>query len=327
MCKPSKTGQPAVFGCAGPKSAYTPAQGASLKSGASVAGPLTSMTRLLAGLCICLFLGACATSPPAGRAQLTAPKAVSEVYSDLNIKLMLATTPDAERSCADPACAARTQFDRRVAHVGGLLADAANHLYPDLRGRIERFEFAVADKAEPGTASTASGRVIVLRPVSTIAPNDEALGFIMGREIGHVVAQHHDENAAAGFIVSAMAQVFAPLLNFARAIATIVSSISAAGATSSTATNVAMAAASIAGSRVLVSAYKPQQRVEADAIAVDLLAHIGYDARSISTAFASVDLGSQPTNWVLDLRNSVNRLAASVPAATAAAPEALVLAR
>jgi len=294
--------------------------------------PLAYMTRLLAALFVTLFLAACASSPHTGRTQFAAPKSVSEAYSELNMQLMLVATPESEHPCADPdpGCESRRQFDRRVIHVGALLAEAANHLYPDLPGRIAGFEFTVADKNEPGTASTASGRIVLLRPVSAFTPKDEALAFIMGREIGHVVAQHHDENAATGLIVSAIAQILAPVLNFARIIATLVSGASTTGVATSTAANAAVTAASIAGSRVLVSAYKPQQREEADAIAVKLLARIGYDSGSVSSAFASVDLGSPPTSWVLDLRNSVNRLSANTPAiaaSRAAAPDAIVLAR
>lgn len=288
------------------------------------------MTRLLAALFVALFLGACASSPHTGRTQFAAPKPVSEAYSELSMQLMLVATPEAQHPCADPGCDSRTQFDRRVVHVGALLADAANHLYPDLPGRIAGFEFTVTDKNEPGTASTASGRIVLLRPVSAFTPNDEALAFIMGREIGHVVAQHHDENAATGLIVSAIARLLAPVLNFARIIVTLISGATTTGVATSSAANAAVTAASIAGSRVLVSAYKPQQREEADAIAVNLLARIGYDAGSVSRAFASVDLGSPPTSWVLDLRNSVNRLSANTPAiaaSRAAAPDAMVLAR
>ena len=110
----------------------------------------------------------------------------------------------------------------------------------------------------------------------------------------------------------------------------LVSGAAPTGVATSPAANAAVTAASIAGSRVLVSAYKPQQREEADAIAVKLLARIGYDSGSVSSAFASVDLGSPPTSWVLDLRNSVNRLSANTPAiaaSRAAAPDAIVLAR
>jgi len=261
----------------------------------------------LAGLllaCIVIVLGGCASTPNSGHAQWAVPPPVSELYSQANLQFLLVTVPDEQGGCAESECLKRAEFDKRVARTGAMLAGAAFEAYPGLAERIARFDFSVADKAEPGTASTAAGRVVVLRPVSSLAPAEEALGFIIGREIGHVVAQHHEENTAVNLIISAVATVIAPIAGVAKLLALIFSGTTSAAASAS------VSAASFAGSRAVIESYRPRQRDEADRIAMNLLAPLGYDARAVAAGFAQTDLQTPPTKWMLDLRASVDRVAA-----------------
>lgn len=278
------------------------------------APPLRAMNKLPAVLCACAILGGCASSPHDGRAQLTVPTPMSAVYSEVNLQLMLVTRADAPNRCIDPVCALWDGFDQRVTRIGPDLAKAAYEHYPDLRGRVNNFEFIVADKSEPGTVSTSMGRIIILRPVSALAPTDAALAFIVARELGHVVAKHHEENVAAALIVSGLMQIIAPVTSLARVFSNFfVAGTASTSASASAAANATVTASSFVGSRVLVTAYKPMQRDEADAIAMKLLAHLGYDVSAVVAAFAPVNLKSPATEWTSGLRTSVERLSAQSP--------------
>lgn len=265
-----------------------------------------------AALAICTILGACASNPHSERAQLTAPTFVSAVYSDTSLRLMLAVAPNALGACEQSACPDRVAFDQRVAETGARLSEAAFRLYPQLADRIPGFRFSVEDKADPATASTANGLVVVMRGASSLAPDDETLAFLMAREIGHVVAGHHEETTGASLVVSALSTLFLPVANVAKVLGTLFSGVSTAAA------SVSVTAASFAGSRALAEAYRPRQREEADDIAVELLVERGFDGGAIARGFARVDLSAPPTRWVGDLRASVQRIALQAARAEAA---------
>lgn len=272
---------------------------------------MPAMNKLIAVPCACVILGGCAAAPHDGRARLTAPTPMSAVYSEMNMQLRLVTIADVPNRCTEPGCSAPDGFDQRVARIGPELAKSAYQLYPDLGSRVKNFEFIIADKSEPGTVSNSSGRIVILRPVNSLAPTDAAFAFIAAREIGHVVAKHHEENTATSLIVSGLAQILAPVANLARAFTNFfLPGTATVSASATVLANVSVTATSFVGSRVLVTAYKPMQRDEADAIAMKLLARLGYDAPTVAAAFASVDLKSPATDWTSDLRVSVQRLSA-----------------
>jgi predicted Zn-dependent protease len=289
--------------------------------------PTPAVTKLFAVLCACVILAGCATSTRDGLSQSLVPAPLSAVYSDVNMQLKLVAIADDRNRCTGPGWSASGSIEKRVARIGPDLAAAAFQLYPELGSRIERFDFIIADKAEPGTVSNSSGRIVILRPVDGLAPTDTALAFVMAREIGHVVAMHHDENTAASLIVSGLAQIFLPVANVARLISKLFLSGSAVvGSSATTAAGASVTATSFVGSRVVITAYRPKQRDEADQIAMNLLARLGYDALAVATAFDKVDRKSPATEWMSHLWASVDRLAAPsllppaiLPQATASA--------
>ena len=266
---------------------------------------------LLAG---CTFLGACTTNPHSDRAVLAAPTSLSDTYTQVNLSLRLATSLDLHEACDLSGCIENTQFDERVSRIGARLAAMAYQKYPDLSGRVAGFEFSVIDKAEPGTGSTAGGVVVVLRPVSGIARTDEALSFVLAREIGHVVSQHHEENTATSLVVSLVATVLAPVASVVKYLASIYSGVTAAAA------SVSVTAASFASSKVLIASYRPRQLDEADRIALDLLASTGVNLQDAAAGFAYVEMRAAEAEWLRDLRRSVDgltgRVAALPPART-----------
>jgi predicted Zn-dependent protease len=263
-------------------------------------------------LAACTMVGGCTTNPHSERAQLVAPTLVSAVYSDTNLRAVLALTPNIQTGCEALACPERDVFDARVVRLGKRVAEAAFRAYPELAGRIPGFDFHVVDKAEPGTASTAGGLVVVMRPLGALTPEDDTLSFLLAREIGHVVAQHHEENTGAGLMASALATVLLPVASVASVLATLFSGTSPVAASAS------VTAASFAGSRALAETYRPRQREEADDIALRLLGALGYDAQSVVAGFARVRLDAPPTRWMGDLRASLDHVALQAARAAAA---------
>lgn len=267
-----------------------------------------------AALACALLASGCATTGEEGYA----PRSIADAYTEVQTQISMITVPDGERGCAEFECLSRLEFDRRVARLGEQLNVAAQQEFPALAARIPSFSFNVVEKTEPGTASTAGGRVLVLRPVSLLALQDEALAFLLAREMGHVIAEHHDENVTTGLMMSLLAQVFLPVANIPRLIGTLVAGGAGATATTgiaSAAANASMTAVSFAGTRVLVRSYKPRQRTEADDIALRLLARVGINHAAVLGAFASAGMAGPPTDWMEELRASVERLApqADVP--------------
>lgn len=263
------------------------------------------MRALIWPILICNLLGACSSSPY-GRSQLTVPQPLSEVYSEVNMRLQLATTADARYQCAESECDASKDFEMRVARLGERLAEKAFELYPDLRERIGHFEFVTSDKAEPGTTSNAAGTVVVFSGTRALEPSDPALAFILAREMGHVIGRHHNENSATRIIVSVLAQVLLPVSGLFRALALLPA---ASGAATVSATTATATAASLLGSRAVIATYWPQQLAEADTIALTVLARLGHEPQETADALAETEHRLDDSSWPQDLRVSFGHVA------------------
>lgn len=268
------------------------------------------MSRVLLLLLLQFFVTACATSP-GGRAQVVAPAVLqgfSAVYSEFDMHLQLVTAADAP-SCEAAECVADRVFDQRILALGRRLADTAFRQHADLQLRFPRFEFIVADKLDPGAASSAAGTVVIYRGVRRLDLDDAALAFVLAREISHIIAGHHDENVTTSVLVAVAAQILLPVLN----IGSLFSATTAAATTaaSSTATTSAVASvASFAGSRVLRASDRPLQVREAEAMAMRLLAAAGWDGREVSDQLQALRPAlPEEADWTVELRESALRVA------------------
>lgn len=271
------------------------------------------MPRFLRCLLPVAFLAACATSPE-GRKQLVAPaplQGFSAVYSEFDMHLQLVTATDAP-SCQEALCAADRAFDQRILAIGRRLAWAAFRQHTDLHLRFSRFEFVVADKADPGAASSAAGTVVIYRGVRGLDLDDAALAFVLAREMSHVIAGHHDENVTTSILVAVAAQLLFPVLNIGTLFAGSAATTAAAStaATSTVTTTAVASAASFAGSRALRASDRPQQVREAEAIAMKLLAAAGWDGREVSDQLEALRpaLPEEPS-WTEELRESARHIA------------------
>jgi Zn-dependent protease with chaperone function len=249
-----------------------------------------------------MLLGACASSPQ-GRMQVTVPSSVTAVHSEMGMRLSLASVADTPAPCVGVECRLDHAFDQRVQRLGARLAQSAFEIYPDLSERFNQFEFVIAEKAEPGSASSAAGTVVIFRGVQKLRLDEEALAFLIAREMGHVISRHHDEDSSTSILFSVLAQVLMPVTNLIRGSAALIQSASATATASALST-----AASFVGSRITIESYKLDQLHEADAVALDLLVSLGWSRGEIDDALVASAQVVGDDRWSKDLRVSAKEV-------------------
>lgn len=230
---------------------------------------------------------------------MTAPASVSKVYSEANMQLSLVTAANVDTPCAGNECEQDRAFDQSILRLGNLLAQVAFGRYPDLAGRMGGFEFIIAEKADPGSVSSAAGRVVIFRGVQKLHLDERSLGFLIAREMGHVIGRHHDENAATGIWFSVLAAVFMPVTSIISGSAALTQTASAS-ATSTAASSVA----SFIGSKITIASYKNDQLHEADSIAMNLLDGLGWNRSDVADALVANSRVLGDDSWSKDLRAS-----------------------
>jgi predicted Zn-dependent protease len=223
------------------------------------------------------------------------PDSVGNVYSDVDMRVRLATKPN-EEACAREQCALNSAFDSQVQQLGQRMAIAAYKIYPDFSERVSRFSFSVVDKKEAGTASNAAGKIVVFRGIQHLELSEDALAFLIAREMGHVIGRHHDRNTSTKIVISVLAGVLFPAITFISA-----STVAAqASNVTSLVTSAASTATSYFGSEVALARVKPSQLKESDDIALQLLEADGRDIRSVASILQQSKLADG--NWSKDLQ-------------------------
>jgi hypothetical protein len=244
-----------------------------------------------------MTLGACASSP-SGRVQMTAPPLVSSAYSEMRMQLSLVTETNTDSHCIEE-CELDRAFDQSILRLGTRLVQSAYEAHPDLTDRIGKFQFTIAEKNIPGSTSSAAGSVVVFRGVQKLHLSEEALAFLLAREMGFVIGLCHDENAATSILFSILGSVFIPVSGLFGA-----SAILAQTAATTASTTAAASVASFVGSHVVMESYKLDQLHEADAIALDLLNRLGWNKNDIADALVAITRVMGDDNWSNDLRES-----------------------
>ena len=248
-------------------------------------------------------LAACSSSAPTGRLQLTAPTPLSAVYSEVNMQLSLVTESNTD-ACLGYACELDREFEHRVLRLGSKLAQTAFALYPELHEHIDKFEFIIAEKSGPGSISNAAGSVVIFRGVQQLHLGEEALAFLIAREMGHIIARHHEENSATSMLFSVLAAVFIPVTNLISGSAAL-----AQTATASAMSTAATSAASFIGSKITIASYKTEQSREADNLALNLLVKLGWNKYILSNALLNQNKFQNEDNWSRDFRHSAQTIA------------------
>ncbi|MBL8383142.1 MAG: M48 family metalloprotease [Burkholderiales bacterium] len=179
---------------------------------------------------------------------------VAALHSDLKFSLL---TPAPARGEA-----AADALHRQARRLLGALASSATRLYPDALGRIGGFDVFVADSPDVGAASSASGRIALNAGFAALAPTDDWLAFVIAREMGHVIAGHHDSNSTASIITSVVMNLVLP------------------------GSQLVKSALSFAGSQAAAVGSRDRQRGEADQVAIRLLEGAGFTAKTLALNLA-----------------------------------------
>ena len=235
------------------------------------------------------------------------PAGISEAVSDVDMRVRLAAKPNAEQ-CVAENCLQNQLFDARVQQLGKQLTTAAYAQYPTLKKRVPSFVFSVVDKKDAGSASNAGGKEVLFRGLQPLELTDDALSFIMAREMAHVIGKHHNKNTSTKLIISALATILFP------AVGIIGASSAATQATTATTllTSAASTATSMLGSEVALAKMKPSQLLEADEIAVEVLNQHEWNIREVASVlqFDETDSTSPliSNSWLQDLQTSQHYL-------------------
>lgn len=184
-------------------------------------------------------------------------------------------------------------FSRQVERIASVLQEGARQRYPDLAQRVpklldRRFDVYVVTGDAPGSASSANGRIALNAALGAWQPYDDWLAFVIAREMGHVIARHHEENSSASMITSMIMNVFIPISGFLKSLIT-------AG-----------------GSRYAAISKRDVQAQEADAIALELLETAGYRLRDVSLALRAAPALPDDDQWSRSFRKSSDKLVAEV---------------
>lgn len=233
----------------------------------------------------------------ANAAEVPIPSGISDLYSDIDMRVRLSAKASA-LACVAEECAENSAFDARIDAIGRYLSKAALMAYPQMRKVIDNFNFSVADKLEAGTVSNNKGQIVVFRGVQGLQLSDDALGFVIAREMSHVLAGHHVTNTSTKLIISALASVLFP------AFAIIGASSAAAQASSATTliSSAASTATSMVGSEVVMAQMKPSQLNQADEMARNIMEKNEWDMRSVESVLTQD--GVVKGAWMLDLQAS-----------------------
>jgi predicted Zn-dependent protease len=225
------------------------------------------------------------------------PDSISDIYSDVDMHVRLAVKLNSA-PCVAVGCESQQEFDARVQQLGAQLSASAYRLYPTLKQRVPQFSFSVIDKKELSIASNSTGKVVLFRGLQNHELSDDALSFIMAREMGHVIGKHHTKNISTKLIISALASIAFP------AFAVIGASSAAAQATTATTllTSAASTATSMVGSEVALAKMKPTQLAESDEIALKLLSNQDWDLHSVASILQFDDFTQN--SWTQDLHTS-----------------------
>lgn len=250
-----------------------------------------SAASLVVALAAGIALSGCASTAPGGRAQLAAPAAISSVYSTIDLNLQLAAISTQPPPCQGSQCQADKGFERQVARLGSRLSTAAHEADPELRKRIPEFRFAVAEKAENGSASNSSGSIVIYRGVRRAAMDEQVLAYLMALEMGHVIARHHDERSAAGVISSLLVHLLLAPANLARGVTFLASS-----------------AASAMGKDLVAGSDAAQRLDEADRVALDLLDRLGWSHDEVAESLAVYVKGLDDNAWSRQVRDAAERM-------------------
>ena len=173
------------------------------------------------------------------------------------------------------------------------LQAAARGLYADKMKTLRGFDVYIADSKDAETLSSATGKIALYGGIAQLKPADDWLAFVIAREMGHVLADHHDQNSAASILTSVIMNLIIP------------------------GSSLIKTALSFAGSQAAAASGGEKQTQEADEIALKLLEAAGYSSRTVMLNLAQGPLDERlgTSSWADSLRLSARTLIARLNAA------------
>lgn len=220
---------------------------------------------------------------PAAKDAPTGPNRMLTLHSDLRFSLL-----SASRKAADADTA---QYQAQVSRVAARLQAAVKKAYPDALGRTGTFDVFVADTQKLYAMSSGSGKIALSAGFAPLKPTDEWVAFVVAREMGHVIAGHHDSNAGASIAVSVAMNFIVP------------------------GSGVIKSVLSLGGSELASGRNRERQGKEADEVAMKLLATAGYSNKSVLRSLQQRPISEEAsgTGWAGDYRESLARLTTQMP--------------
>lgn len=242
-----------------------------------------------------LAAGCASTGGSSDRSRFVAPRQIAEAYSEAELRAMVAVAADVQ--CLEQACEGAAAFRRQIRELGVKLARSAREIRSDLGGPVPNFIFLVPAKKEIGTLSSAGGNIVVFDGVRSLGLDEPALAFLIAREMGHVISQHHEENSGTSLAVSIIVTLAMPMATVLRG---AVASVSAVSSTSAVAT-AATTAASVAGAQIIKSIYRPDQLRESDLVALKILNQAGWSTQAVAESLLAASDRLREEGWTGEL--------------------------
>lgn len=251
---------------------------------------------LLISVAGCLGIVGCGTAPIEGRTRIIDIPLASATS---NVAFTLTTNARQSADCGEstqcsnsPEGDAAKRFNQQVQRVAEALQYGAQTLYPDLPERVpglvdNRFDVHVVEGDAPGSTSSSDGRIALNAALDVSQSTDDWLAFVIAREMGHVIARHHEENWAASITTSVMMNILIPGSSLLKGLL------------------------STGGSRVAANSNREVQAQEADVIARDLLKSAGYKLHDVAQSLRSVTALLDDGLWSANFRRSTENLVPS----------------
>jgi hypothetical protein len=229
-----------------------------------------------------------------------AASSLTAMHSDLKFSVVTGARADVAKDDTSAAGLLSRQTERLVP----ALESAARGLYPEMMARIARFDVYVAQATDVETRSSPTGKIAINSALGNLQLTDDALAFVIAREMGHVLGGHHEDNSAASLVTSIIMNLLIP------------------------GSSLIKSAISMASSEIASSSGSARQVKEADEIAVRLLETAGYRmhnlALSLATAPADGNLGTG--GWLQSFRQSAGGIVALARPLPAAPPAHVAIA-
>lgn len=230
------------------------------------------MKQLVLGLALAASVAGCATTTsPTGRTQYVG--AVSQQQLD-----QMGAQAFAEAKAKQP----QSKDAKQVAYVRCVVAALVKELPA---GSQSGWDTAVFVDKEPNAFALPGGKVGVNTGIFTVARNQDQLAAVIGHEIGHVIAHHHDERITREMSAQAGLGVVGSLLGSRYG-------EGAANATQQFGGAAAQGLFLLPNSRT--------QESEADVVGQRLAAQAGFDPRQAVNLWQNMSAagGSRPPQWL-----------------------------